>query len=289
MRYEVTQQLTFKPGEKELLDHHSLLNLFNVLERQLGHLSDRLPYLDFSEFTGFCLNILLALSEDCIKKFIPEMEENCACLRDELLQALQEHPEEGDLIRGILETVAVGHARVEELKGNRFIWTAVEEEAFRENLFNFLKATEKAGENRFHFVFAPEKPSKEAYWVEFKVDESTHALRAPVVLHDSIRDLVGNARKYSAPGSIIQVELAQEGEGLHLTVRDQGIGIPEEEVGQIVDFGYRASNAMDRPTMGGGFGLTKAYHLCKECNGRFFIETELGLGSTIEMTLFPPD
>ena len=84
------------------------------------------------------------------------------------------------------------------------------------------------------------------------------------------------------------IELSEkEPRGLFLKVTDQGIGIPEEEVEKVTRYGYRASNVFDRRTMGGGYGLTKAYQLCKKFHGRFFIESDEGKGTCIEMTLFP--
>jgi signal transduction histidine kinase len=272
-----------------LLDRHSMLNLFNVLELQLAALTGRLPHLDFKRYTDFCLDVLLALSDHSIDESIPTMEAHCASLQEELLSIQTEHPEETGLVSGILHVISIGKDRINEFKEDRFAWAKIPKRHFHENLYNFLKATESVSKSRFQFVFPPERPSADTYCVEMSIDEPGDEVKAPVVLQDSIRDLVGNARKYSEPGSRIRIGLSSEGKGLKLSVTDQGIGIPEEEMPLVIQFGYRATNAIDRRTMGGGFGLTKAYNLCKECQGRFFIESELGKGCTIEMSLFPPD
>ena len=179
---------------------------------------------------------------------------------------------------------------MEEFRGNRFHWREIPRADFRDTLAQFLIATERVSGGRFRFVFAPEKQQANAYRIDFHTVATGPGVRAPGVLHDTIRDLVGNARKYSEQGSEIRVELASLGEdGLRLQVSDTGMGIPQNEIERVIRFGYRATNALDKRTMGGGFGLTKAYNLCKRFNGRFFIDSEIGQGTTIAMTLLPPD
>lgn len=112
---------------------------------------------------------------------------------------------------------------------------------------------------------------------------------APSTINDIIRDLVSNSRKYSEPGSAIRIQMDSiEQGGLQLSIRDEGIGIPPEKLSTVIQYGYRASNALDRRTMSGGLGLTKAYQLCRSFNGRFIIESEVGKGTLINMIFFPP-
>jgi signal transduction histidine kinase len=97
----------------------------------------------------------------------------------------------------------------------------------------------------------------------------------PAVFQDVIRDLLANARKYTDPGKSIQSGLHESNSTLRFIVRDTGIGIPEKEIEDIITFGRRGSNAKERPTRGGGFGLTKAYYVTKKFNGRMWIESPL--------------
>jgi signal transduction histidine kinase len=57
------------------------------------------------------------------------------------------------------------------------------------------------------------------------------------------------------------------------------------EVERVVEYGRRASNVGNTKTMGGGFGLTKAYLVARQFGGRMWIETELGRGTRVEIAL----
>jgi hypothetical protein len=47
------------------------------------------------------------------------------------------------------------------------------------------------------------------------------------------------------------------------------MGIAENEIEHIIEFGVRGSNVTSRRTMGGGYGLTKAYFFTKQFGGTF--------------------
>jgi signal transduction histidine kinase len=290
MRREVQAVLTLDAKEAILLDKHSLLNLCNVLELQLSMLSEQLGDRFLRESSRRCLQFIMDLGQSETGELIPGMAQHCSEVEQHLRGLAEEHTGENPLIEGLLETVAIGHARIEEFKGPRFSWREIGQVEFRRTLERFLNATERVSKGRFRFVYAPQPRDPAAYRVDFRVAAQGPILWAPGVLHDTIRDLVGNSRKYSELGSEIRIELKDLGkEGLRLRVTDEGMGIPEDEIERVVQFGYRGSNALDRRTMGGGFGLTKAYNLCKRFHGQFVIESEIGKGTTIEMTLLPPD
>ena len=269
-----------------MLDHHSLLNLFNVLEAHLSRIMEQIPGTGLKEYSRFCLDVLVNLPQGSIRDEMPAMMDNCSRLRSKIIDLMDRHPEREPLLRGVLEIIQVGHSRLEEFAGDRFSWQPVAVDAFKETLVMFLQATSRVSEDRFQFAFAPGKPREDVYQIDFEVESKGHTLLAPIVIHDTIRDLVGNARKYSPPGTRIGIHLGSPRPGrLRLRVSDQGVGIPEEEIDKVVHFGYRATNVLDRRTMGGGFGLTKAYKTCRRYGGRFVIESEIGKGTTIELTL----
>ena len=289
MRRELEGQLVLSPEEEALLDKHSLLNLCNILEMQLTRLAERVSRKSIRPFTRSCLQLIMEMPRIEMEDLLPAMERHCLEVEQFLQGLLGEHPAEEPLIRALLETLALGQARIEEFKGNRFAWREISRSEFPKTLLQFLRTSEQVSDGRFRFSFAPEPPEPSTYWVDFQIDSPHESIRAPCVLHDTIRDLAGNARKYSKPDGKIRIELKSLGkQGLRLRVADEGMGIPEEEIEKVIQFGYRGSNALDKRTMGGGFGLTKAYSLCKRFNGRFFIESEAGKGTAIELTLMPP-
>lgn len=288
-RVEIHSQLAPTRGEAALLDNHSLLNLFNVLERQLEGLDALLPRRRLKPYADFCVEILLELSGDNLSAKIPAILERIADLEAFLQGLVETRHEHLDFFRAILETLEVARVRLGEFQQDRLTWRPVSHGDFRIILNQFLSATERVGRGKFRFVYPPEQPGPLSYRIDFRIQPDNTHLEAPLILHDTIRDLVGNARKYSMPGTCINIELEQiQPAGIRLSVSDQGIGIPAGEIENVVEYGYRASNAADRATMGGGYGLTKAYLLSRKFNGRFFIDSAEGKGTTIELFLYRP-
>lgn len=289
MRKEIKGQLQLEDREGHLLDNHSLLNLFNVLERQIEALSAAAGISALKPYSAFCVDVLMTLSGPDFSRRFGEIEQRFRELARSVKALMETHPEQRKPLGDILETLAVAASRLGEFRKDRFEWQSVPCEAFHRNLSRFLTATEKVSQGRFHFVYAPAPNTENGYRIEFQIHSTGATLKAPPVLHDTIRDLVANARKYSKPGTEIFLRLGEEKpNGLRLRVADEGIGIPEDEIEKVVQFGYRASNTTGRRTMGGGYGLTKAYQLCQKFGGRFFIDSAKDRGTRIEFTLFPP-
>ena len=110
----------------------------------------------------------------------------------------------------------------------------------------------------------------------------------PLVFKDVMRDLLANARKYTAPGGTISVGLHETADVLKFTIQDTGRGIPPGELQTVVHYRKRGSNVADVRTMGGGFGLTKAFLVTKQFGGRFWIRSELGVGTRIRIEIPRP-
>ena len=107
----------------------------------------------------------------------------------------------------------------------------------------------------------------------------------PGRLEDVVRNLVGNALKYSPPDSGIEITLRDEAESALLSIKDQGVGIPEADQPLIFDGFYRASNVATNGPGGVGLGL----YLCKDIidrhDGRIWVESKHGCGSTFFVQL----
>jgi len=92
--------------------------------------------------------------------------------------------------------------------------------------------------------------------------------------------LLDNAVKYTpAPGNI---ELGlQSGDGnAFVTVRDSGIGIPEEHQAKIFERFYRVDKARSREVGGAGIGLAIAQWIVHQHHGSITVESFSGTGST---------
>ena len=74
-------------------------------------------------------------------------------------------------------------------------------------------------------------------------------------IHQVIYNLVDNAVKYTGAGRQVWISLKSEGEQAVLTVADNGVGIPEEDISRIFERFYRVDKARSRAAGGTGLGL----------------------------------
>jgi two-component system phosphate regulon sensor histidine kinase PhoR len=99
-------------------------------------------------------------------------------------------------------------------------------------------------------------------------------------------NLIENALKYGATaGQQIRVALQAEGEGLLLSVEDDGPGIGEGEKRQIFERFYRGEGARARGQRGSGIGLSLVRHIAEAHQGSVMVESEPGKGARFEVRL----
>ena len=99
-----------------------------------------------------------------------------------------------------------------------------------------------------------------------------------------LENLFSNAVKYSPDGGVIQVALETQNGYYHVSVADQGIGMTPEQVARIFEKFYRA-NASNATVDGTGLGMTIVKHLVEAHNGRIWVESEIGKGTTVKFTI----
>jgi len=99
-----------------------------------------------------------------------------------------------------------------------------------------------------------------------------------------VANLLDNAVKYTEGGGCIDVTLSQEADGVAISVRDTGVGIPPADIPKIFDRLYRSDKSRHKKGLGLGLSLAKA--IINAHHGRIEVESQLGEGSTF--TLFIP-
>ncbi|QQL49156.1 sensor histidine kinase [Mucilaginibacter ginkgonis] len=100
-----------------------------------------------------------------------------------------------------------------------------------------------------------------------------------------ITNLVNNAVKYSPKAHNVEVNCTEEGSNVIVSVKDQGIGIPAEDVNHVFDRYYRVENTDTKNISGFGIGLYLSAEIIREHGGKIWVESVKGQGSTFYFSL----
>ena len=107
----------------------------------------------------------------------------------------------------------------------------------------------------------------------------------PVRALQVVTNLVGNARKFSAPGTPVDITVRVDGDDVLVEVVDQGRGIPADQLERVFEKFHRVEDPMTMTTSGTGLGLYIARDLAGAMGGRLTCTSVLGVGSTFVFTL----
>ena len=102
-----------------------------------------------------------------------------------------------------------------------------------------------------------------------------------------ILNLVGNAIKFTDQGAVTLALAEAACGGLTVSVRDSGIGIPQDRLGRIFERFAQADASTSRRFGGTGLGLTICSALVQGMGGELRVESEVGVGSTFWFTIYP--
>ncbi len=104
-------------------------------------------------------------------------------------------------------------------------------------------------------------------------------------INEMITNLLFNAVKYTPEGKTVHLEAACRDDGVQIDVIDTGIGIPADEVGNVFDEFFRATNARKSEKDGTGLGLSLVKQIVERHGGTISVRSEEGRGSTFTVKL----
>ena len=112
-------------------------------------------------------------------------------------------------------------------------------------------------------------------WIEIDTDKMTQV----------IDNILNNAIKYSPDGGKITVTMKTTDDQMILSISDQGLGIPKQDLPRIFDRFYRVDRARSRAQGGTGLGLSIAKEIIKQHKGFIWSKSIYGKGSTFTIVL----
>jgi two-component system phosphate regulon sensor histidine kinase PhoR len=115
--------------------------------------------------------------------------------------------------------------------------------------------------------------------------ESANIVIDEVHMSNVMNNLIDNAVKYSADVPEIHIATSVDESGLHIQVSDQGIGMQKEVLSQVFEPFYRVPTGNVHNVKGFGLGLSYVKKIVEAHGGSVHVKSQLGKGSTFEITI----
>jgi signal transduction histidine kinase len=128
---------------------------------------------------------------------------------------------------------------------------------------------------------------REERHVQFNVSADIVVLADELRLKQIVLNLVGNALKYSSPGSPLEISASVADQMATLRIRDYGRGVPPADQARLFQRFVRLERDMNSPVRGAGLGLSISKQLVEAMGGRIWVESsgEEGEGSVFAFSL----
>jgi signal transduction histidine kinase len=104
-------------------------------------------------------------------------------------------------------------------------------------------------------------------------------------LSQALANLVENAVKFTPSGGQVRLSVENVEEGVIITIRDTGIGIPHEALSRVFERFFRANQPGTDHIRGSGLGLSLVKAVVDAHGGRIWLESEEGKGTTVYLAL----
>jgi two-component system sensor histidine kinase VicK len=100
-----------------------------------------------------------------------------------------------------------------------------------------------------------------------------------------LTNLISNAVKYSPEGKTIEIGILVTEDSVHISIKDEGIGLSPEDIDKVFDRYFRVENKHTNLISGFGIGLYLSAEIIHRHNGKIWVESESGKGSTFYFSL----
>ena len=245
--------VVFRDISKELLENREQAEFISTASHEM-----RTPVASIEGYLGLALNPATATIDERARGFLLKAHENTKHL--------------GQLFQDLLDITKSEDGR---LKNEPVVLDAVE---FAREIWDGLKV--KAEDKELEYIFEPDH--HKAGEITISPVFFIHADRDH--LHEVLGNLFDNAIKYTPFGKV-SVNVTGDNNNVKISVADNGIGIPAEDIPHLFQKFYRVDNSETREVGGTGLGLYLSRRLVEAMGGKIELTSEYKKGSTFTITL----
>ncbi|MEA4894119.1 MAG: ATP-binding protein [Oscillospiraceae bacterium] len=235
-----------------------------------------------------------------LKKTLDDLKKSEAMRREFVANVSHELRTPITSIRGYAETLQDSVNMPEETQREFLSVIVTESDRMTKIVQDLLMLSRfDAGSIEFSFERFSFEKSLHAVYSAMLLEAQKHSHNFTLELKTDIPDIVGdkarleqvlinmvsNAIKYTRDGGNISITAGRKDDVVWISVRDNGIGIPEEDVSKVFDRFYRVDKARSRESGGTGLGLSIAKEIVAHHNGAIELTSRQGMGTVITMTL----
>lgn len=124
--------------------------------------------------------------------------------------------------------------------------------------------------------------SAQKHDINLKLEGAHYTINASKqMIEELVYNLCDNAIRYNNPGGSVMVSIGRTVDGIALSVKDTGIGIPREHQARIFERFYRVDKSRSKSTGGTGLGLAIVKHIVAQHNAQIRLSSESGKGTDI--------
>ncbi|RCX13049.1 signal transduction histidine kinase [Fontibacillus phaseoli] len=127
------------------------------------------------------------------------------------------------------------------------------------------------------------KAESKGITLEIKLEKAVWVYVNKILMSHAIANILDNAIKYSHAETSIKIETFIRQKEAVIQIRDQGIGIDEDDIARVQERFYRAKNS--NAAKGSGLGLSICKEIAEKFNGRLELESKMDVGTTVSIVL----
>ncbi len=296
---QIFDVLDLKEEDESLIYFHSLWNLLNQLIATLFLIWKILWNHEFIDLENIIFEFSQKMrNKELMKKFL----DNNPDLLDNIINTIQKKAKEylindkqqieqyeklfSDL-KNILNIAKTRLLEIEKFIDNWIEFEKMKCEDIKNNLKDVFETIAKHSLWRYNIVFDKQDKGENDYFINIIIKNSNweNFVNIPIIFIDMLRDITANSRKYSKIWSTINTVFLEDEDYYYLSVTDEGIGIPHDEIKSVVLYEYRASNVDKQKTSWFGMWLTKAYFFTRKLWWDMFIKSMEGVGTKVDIII----